>query len=43
MFTWKCLPSYHDENTRSRLITEVKHHRARIVLGWGTAWELLVW
>ena len=25
--------------TRSRLITEVKHRRAWIVLGWGTAWE----
>ena len=33
---------YHDEHTRSRLITEVKHRRARIVLGWGTAWEHLV-
>ena len=36
------LRPYHDEYTRSRLITEVKHHRARIVLGWGTAWEHLV-
>ena len=33
---------YHDEHTRSRLITEVKHRRAWIVLGWGTAWELPV-
>ena len=38
----KCLRPYHDEYTRSRLITEVKHRRARIVLGWVTAWELLV-
>ena len=30
------------EHTRSRLITEVKHRRAWIVLGWGTAWELPV-
>ena len=29
------LRPYHDEHTRSRLITEVKHRRARIVLGWG--------
>ena len=33
---------YHDENTRSRPISEVKHRRAGIVLGWGTAWELPV-
>ena len=37
-----CLRPYHDEYTRSRLITEVKHRRASIVLGWGTAWEHLV-
>ena len=36
------LRPYHDEYTRSRPITEVKHRRARIVLGWGTAWELPV-
>ena len=36
------LRPYHDEHTRSRPITEVKHRRARIVLGWGTAWEHLV-
>ena len=34
--------SYRDDNTRSRPITEVKHRRAGIVLGWGTAWELPV-
>ena len=33
---------YHVEYTSSRLITEVKQHWARIVLGWETAWELLV-
>ena len=38
----KCLRPYHDEYTRSRPITEVKHRRAGIVLGWGTAWELPV-
>ena len=37
------LRPYHDEHTRSRLITEVKHRRAGIVLGWGTAWEHPVW
>ena len=30
---------YHDEHTSSRLITEVKHHWARSVLRWVTAWE----
>ena len=34
--------SYRDDSTRSRPITEVKHRRAGIVLGWGTAWELPV-
>ena len=33
---------YHVEYTSSRPITEVKQHWARIVLGWETAWELLV-
>ena len=28
---------YRDESTGSRLITEVKHRRARIVLGWVTS------
>ena len=37
-----CLRPYHDEYTRSRPITEVKHRRARIVLGLGTTWEHLV-
>ena len=41
-YTHECLRPYYDENTRSRPITEVKHHRAGIVLGWGTAWELPV-
>ena len=40
--TEHCLRSYHVENTSSRLITEVKQHRARLVLGWVTAWEYLV-
>ena len=30
---------YHIENTGSRPITEVKQRRARLVLGWVTAWE----
>ena len=30
---------YHAEHTSSRPITEVKQHRARLVLGWVTAWE----
>ena len=30
---------YHVENTGSRPITEVKQRRARLVLGWVTAWE----
>ena len=34
-----CLRPYHVENTSSRLITEVKQRRARLVLGWVTAWE----
>jgi hypothetical protein len=37
-----CLRPYHGEHTSSRLITEVKHHRAKVVLGWVTAWEFLV-
>ena len=34
-----CLRPYHVENTGSRPITEVKQRRARLVLGWVTAWE----
>ena len=30
---------YHVEYTSSRSITEVKQRRARLVLGWETAWE----
>ena len=30
---------FHRKHTSSRLITEVKFGRARLVLGWGTAWE----
>ena len=30
---------YRVECTGSLLTSEVKRHRARIVLGWGTAWE----
>ena len=32
---------YCDECTRSHPNSEVKHHKARSVLGWGTAWEAL--
>ena len=34
-----CLRPYHVENTGSRPITEVKQHRAWLVLRWVTAWE----
>ena len=30
---------YHNESTDSRPITDVKQRRARLVLGWVTAWE----
>ena len=38
----ECLRPYHVENTGSRPITEVKQRRARLVLGWVTAWEYRV-
>ena len=38
----KCLRPHHVECTGSRLITEVKQRRARLVLGWVTAWEYRV-
>ena len=38
----KCLGPYHVESTSSRPITEVKQHRAALVLGWVTAWEYAV-
>ena len=34
-----CWRPYHVECTGSLLTSEVKRHRARLVLGWGTAWE----
>ena len=37
-----CLRPYHVESTSSRPITEVKQRRARLVLGWVTAWEYRV-
>ena len=37
-----CLRPYHPENARSRLISEAKQGRARLVLGWETAWEYRV-
>jgi hypothetical protein len=40
--TYKCLGSYHVEYTGSHPITEVKQRRARLVLGWVTAWEYRV-
>ena len=33
---------YHDDSTASRLLSEVKHHRAKLVLRWGTTLESLV-
>ena len=38
----QCLRPYHVENTGSCPITEVKQRRARLVLGWVTAWEYRV-
>ena len=38
-FNYQRQRPYHVEYTGSRPITEVKQHRARIVLGWVTAWE----
>ena len=37
-----CLWPYHIEITSSCLITEVKQHWAKLVLGWVTAWEYSV-
>ena len=37
-----CLRPYNVESTSSHLITEVKPHLARLVLGWVTACEYLV-
>ena len=39
MFHCICWQPYHVECTGSLLTSEVKRHRARLVLGWGTAWE----
>ena len=36
------LRPYHVERTPSRPIWEVKQRRARLVLGWVTAWEYRV-
>ena len=36
-----CQRPYCDEHTRSHPNSEVKHRKARSVLGWGTAWEVL--
>ena len=33
---------YHSDSTASRLLSEVKHRRARLVLRWGTTLESLV-
>ncbi|KAL7441501.1 hypothetical protein ACHAXH_007761, partial [Discostella pseudostelligera] len=33
---------YHGDSTASRLLSEVKHRRARLVLRWGTTLESLV-
>ena len=34
-----CWRPYRVECTGSLLTSEVKRHRARLVLGWGTVWE----
>ena len=41
-FVHFCLRPYHGETTGSRLISEVKHRRAWVVLGWVTTWEVRV-
>ena len=38
----KNLRPYHHGDARSRLISEAKHGRAWLVLGWETAWEYQV-
>ena len=38
---WQDRP-YNDDSTASRLLSEVKHHLARLVLRWGTTLESLV-
>ena len=39
LFLYICWRPYHVECTGSLLTSEVKRHRARLVLGWGTVWE----
>ena len=39
LFLYICWRPYHVECTGSLLTSEVKRHRARLVLGWGTARE----
>ena len=39
LYLGKCWWPYHVECTGSLPTSEVKRHRARLVLGWGTAWE----
>ena len=39
LFPYICCRPYHVECTGSLPTSEVKRHRARLVLGWGTAWE----
>ena len=36
---WRQERPYHDDSTASRLLSEVKHRRARLVLRWGTTLE----
>ena len=38
-YRWYQERPYHDDNTASRLLSEVKHRRARLVLRWGTTLE----
>ena len=39
LIPYVCWRPYHVECTGSLLTSEVKRHRAQLVLGWGTAWE----
>ena len=42
MFCQNNLQPYQDKNTGSRLISEVNHLRAWVVLGWVITWEVQV-
>ena len=41
ILTIQWVKAYHDDSTASRLLSEVKHRRAQLVLRWGTTLESL--